>query len=169
MSTDVPTRASADLLTDTPAASAPHPQPVTVPLTAQAKAMESNRLTLLVDDYVDALEMYETYLTMRGYHVMTARTGADAVQIARTSQPAVILLDLQMPDMSGAETLGRLRADAALRDAHIVAFTARAIARERAAALAAGFDSVLTKPCAPETLAVEIDRWLAAGHRDASA
>ena len=122
--------------------------------------MNQTKLTLLVDDFVDALEMYEMYLTGLGYRVVTACTGATALELARTTHPAVILLDLQLPDMSGAEALGQLRADATFRDTYIVAFTARATTRECAAATAAGFDGVLTKPCAPEDLAVELNRWL---------
>jgi CheY-like chemotaxis protein len=123
--------------------------------------VRQNPLLLLVDDYQDALEMYEEYLKFRGYHVVTASSGAAAIEIARQQRPALILMDLQMGGMTGTEALRILRADPSHRHVHIVALTAHALDGERHAALAAGFDEVLAKPCLPEDLVTAVARLLA--------
>jgi CheY-like chemotaxis protein len=123
-------------------------------------------IVLLVDDYQDALEMYEEYLTFRGYRVVTASSGAEAVDLARATRPALILMDLQMGGMTGTEAMQILRADPAHRDVQIVALTAHALDGDRRAALDAGFDDVLAKPCLPDELVAAIGRLLAsAGSR----
>ncbi len=119
-----------------------------------------NPIVLLVDDYQDALEMYEEYLTFRGYRVVTASSGAEAVELAGTTRPALILMDLQMGGMTGTEAMRILRADPAHSHVKIVALTAHALDGDRRAALAAGFDEVLAKPCLPDDLVAAIGRLL---------
>lgn len=125
---------------------------------------------LLVDDYADAREMYETYLTSQGYGVATASTGAAAIELARAMRPALILLDVPLPDMPGTEVVATLRRELP-GGVSIVAFTARVTDEELDAAQAAGFDALITKPCAPDALAAEIDSLLStatlAGFHDA--
>ena len=115
---------------------------------------------LLVDDFEDGLEMYQEYLTFRGFHVIVARNGEQAVAQARSHRPDVILLDLRMPGMTGIEALRNLRADSSFVDPPIIAFTAQALDEERRVALSAGFDEVITKPCLPDALVVAIERVL---------
>lgn len=118
-------------------------------------------LILLVDDYEDALEIYEQYLTYKGYQVMTARNGAEAITIALRQQPALILMDLQMAVMTGTQTMIALRNDPQFVPCPIVAFTAHALESERVAALRDGFDDVIPKPCLPDELCARVDRLLA--------
>jgi CheY-like chemotaxis protein len=113
-------------------------------------------LILLVDDFDDALEIYGTYLRYRGYRVEVARDGAQAIAQAERAQPAVILLDLRMPVLDGTAALKRLRADPRFAATPIVALTAHALEEERRAALQAGFDMVISKPCLPDDLASAI-------------
>lgn len=118
------------------------------------------RSILLVDDFQDGLEMYEEYLTYRGYHVLTARNGAEAVTQARRHRPDLILLDLRMPGMTGPEALRVLRADPSFTHTPIVALTAHALDAERRVALDAGFDDLIAKPCIPDALVAAVERIL---------
>jgi len=119
-------------------------------------------LILLVDDYRDGREMYAEYLVFRGYRVATACSGAQAVALASgPDRPAVVLMDLEMHDMSGADALRILRANPALTRVPILALTARAMNAEREAAIRDGFDDVIPKPCLPDELIAIIDRYLA--------
>jgi two-component system cell cycle response regulator DivK len=115
---------------------------------------------LLVDDFTDALDMYEEYLTFHGYNVVTADNGARAVALARTSPPSLVFMDLRMPNMTGDQALRHLRADPSMSSVPVVAFTAHALEEERVAALAAGFDEVLPKPCLPNDLLAAVERLL---------
>ena len=118
-------------------------------------------VVLLVDDYDDARDMYAEWLTFKQYGVVTASSGEEACEKARLHRPDIILLDLRMPAMSGAETLRLLRTDAMLARVPIVALTAYALESERNQAIADGFDAFLPKPCLPEDLGKAIERLLA--------
>ena len=120
-------------------------------------------VVLIVDDFRDGLEMYQEYLLFRGYNVVAARSGAEALDAARRRHPAVILLDLSMPGMNGTEVLRALRADPSFDAVPVVAFTAHALEDERATALLNGFDEVIAKPCLPDDLGLAVDRLLASG------
>jgi CheY-like chemotaxis protein len=123
---------------------------------------------LIVDDFEDALDLYAVYLTSEGFHVHAARTGADGIALARTLRPAVILLDVRMPGMSGIDAAQILRADRSFDKTPIVALTARAMQHEHAAILAAGFDEVISKPCLPPDL-LHVVKRLTGTRRSANA
>jgi CheY-like chemotaxis protein len=115
---------------------------------------------LLVDDFEDGLGMYEEYLTYRGFHVVVARSGEEAVAQARLHRPDVILLDLRMPGMTGTEAMRLLRADSSFVTTLIIALTAHALDDERRHALSAGFDAVIAKPCLPDALVADVQRLM---------
>jgi CheY-like chemotaxis protein len=116
---------------------------------------------LIVDPFVDAREMYAEYLAFRGYRVATAASGAEAIDRARASQPALILMETYLPEMSGTDTLRVMRADPALRHIPVLAFTTNAMEHERADARQVGFDAVIPKPCLPDDLITLIQPYLA--------
>jgi CheY-like chemotaxis protein len=120
---------------------------------------------LLVDDNEDGLDMYREYLTYRGYRVVLARSGAEAVVQARTHRPDLILLDVRMPGMTGTDAMQTLRADSTFQDTPIVALTAHALEAERKEALAAGFDDWIPKPCLPAELVIAVKRILSTARK----
>jgi CheY-like chemotaxis protein len=120
-------------------------------------------LILLVDDFTDAREMYEEYLTFRGYRIVTAASGAEALRIAHAERPSLILMDLRMMGMDGTETMRALRNDGTFANVPIVAFTAHALVDEHDAAMLNGFDAVIRKPCLPDELVTLIQALLAEG------
>jgi two-component system cell cycle response regulator DivK len=113
---------------------------------------------LLVDDFEDGLEMYHEYLTYRGYQVVVARNGEEAILQARKHRPDVILLDIRMAVMTGTAVMRVLRADPSFERTPIIALTAHALDGERVAALAAGFDELIPKPCLPDQLVLAFER-----------
>jgi CheY-like chemotaxis protein len=115
---------------------------------------------LLVDDYPDALEMWAFFLRSSGYEVITARTGLEAVERAESGQPDLVLLDLQLPEMSGVEAARRLRSSSVTSRIPLIAVTGFSQPREHDAAREAGFDSVIVKPCEPAALLAEVERVL---------
>ena len=108
--------------------------------------MSSKPSVLVVDDSSDGREMLVEYLVFRQFQVAEARNGAEALDVARRAQPAIILMDLSMPGVDGWEATRRLKADPVTRSAVIVAVTAHAFPREHEAARAAGCDVVIAKP-----------------------
>ena len=123
-------------------------------------------LVLIVDDFDDAREIYDEYLTFKGYRVLTTTSGSAAIEIARSQRPALILMDLRMPGMTGTEAMRLLRTDPTFNGVPIVAFTAHALDGEKIGALEAGFDEVIAKPCLPDELMAAVDRLLAARRAD---
>ncbi len=121
----------------------------------------SERLrVLLVDDYPDAREMYLEYLTISGFDVIEATNGVEAVQRAIDALPDIIVMDLSLPVMDGWEATRRLKADARTAGIPVLALTGHVLSPSSEAAALAGCYAVVTKPCLPEELEVEIRRVL---------
>jgi len=78
---------------------------------------------LLVDDYPDALEVWEIFLTAEGCHVITANDGEQALEIARTQRPDVIVMDFQMPGLSGPSVAEALRQNPVTAQIPLIAVT----------------------------------------------
>ena len=129
--------------------------------------MSRNRpLVLLVDNNVDNREMYAEYLRVCGFRVIACADSTASVELARARRPDIVLLELRMMGMNGAEVLTQLRRQPALAHVPIVALTSSVLSFERAAAMAAGFTELVPKPCFPEDLVRAITRLLGASGRD---
>ena len=120
---------------------------------------------LIVDDYVDALEIWAIYLTAAGYRVSTAIDGASAIAKAHQLLPDLIVLDLELPGISGFEAACALRGDPETADIPLIAATGYSHLRQLDLAREVGFDTVVVKPCDPDMLLAEIER-LSAGVPD---
>lgn len=101
---------------------------------------------LLVEDNEDNRDMLSRRLLRRGYEVVTAADGAQAVEKAAAEAPAVVLMDMSLPVLDGWEATRRLRADPATAKLYVIALTAHAMSGDRDKALAAGCDDYETKP-----------------------
>ena len=117
-------------------------------------------LILLVDDYLDTLELTTEYLQLRGFDVITAMDGGAALTAAREQLPDLLLLDLSLPVLDGLEVMRRLKKDPLTGYLHIIAFTAHAVESKAEEARAAGCDGFITKPVVPEQMVREIQRAL---------
>ena len=109
---------------------------------------------LLVEDNEMNRDMLSRRLERNGFEVLIAVTGQEGVDLAASSKPDLILMDLSLPVLDGWEATGRIKADPQTRHIPIIALTAHAMAGDREKALAAGCDDYDTKP-------VELPRLLA--------
>jgi CheY-like chemotaxis protein len=123
--------------------------------------MTGARTILIVDDYLDALDVWSIYLGTEGFRVLTASTGREALSIAAAELPDLVVLDLDLPDLSGFEVARELQSQAATRAIPLIAATGFSHAAQQDRARASGFSAVLVKPCDPDALVVEIHRLLA--------
>jgi len=112
---------------------------------------------LVVEDDRATLDGYVAYLTQQGYDVMPARTGADALTLAITTPPDVVILDLGLPDVDGWEVARQLKAAPRTAAVPIIALTGADLPHERVSAMRAGCDRHLTKPCVPDDLVAAIE------------
>ncbi len=104
---------------------------------------------LLVDDEVALLRTLSLNLKARGYDVVTAETGEEALQVVRRSSPDVVILDLGLPDISGVEVLRELRGWSAVP---VIVLSARHGSDDKVQALDMGDDDYVTKPFGIEEL-----------------
>ncbi len=129
---------------------------------ASVAAASSEPLILIVDDNVDAREMYAIYLEHAGFRASEAADGETAIDAAKQDRPALILMDATMPRLDGWEAARRLKADPETRSIPLIMLTAHAFAEHRDRAAEVGADAFLAKPVLPDTLAAEIRKVLAA-------
>jgi CheY-like chemotaxis protein len=118
---------------------------------------------LLVEDNEDNRIIYSTVLRHIGYTVIEALDGVQAIALARSERPDLILMDISIPEVDGWEATRILRGDPATRHIPIIALTAHALADDRERATAVGFTSYLAKPVEPRTVAAEVRRWIGGG------
>ena len=117
---------------------------------------------LLVDDEELNVDMLKRRLERRGYEVLVATNGEEAIAQARAGSPELILMDVKMPVMDGYEATRQIKADPALRAIPIIALTAQAMQDDRDKALAAGADEYETKPINFKQLTEKMDAMLKA-------
>jgi two-component system phosphate regulon response regulator PhoB len=121
---------------------------------------------LVVDDEPDIVALVAYHLAKAGYRVSTASSGTDALEAVRRERPALLVLDLMLPGMSGYEVLEQLRAADATRDVAVLMLTARREEPDRIHGLSLGADDYLTKPFSPQELVLRVGailRRLSAG------
>ena len=118
------------------------------------------RRVLLVDDYPDALDMWAIYLRAVGYEVSTAGDGLAALAQAERLHPDLIVLDLELPRISGFDVARQLRANPETEHIPLIAATGYSHVTQLDRARDAGFDLIVVKPCDPDLLVDEIERQL---------
>jgi DNA-binding response OmpR family regulator len=112
---------------------------------------------LVVDDEPLLVRLVTRYLEREGFQVQAAGDGQQAVELARTFQPEVIVLDLMLPRMDGIEACRRIRT---FSDAYVVMLTARTEEVDKLVGLGVGADDYLTKPFSPRELVARIRAML---------
>ena len=117
-------------------------------------------LILIVDDNLDAREMYGMYLQHEGFRWTEAVNGHDAITQTLVEQPALILMDATMPRMDGWEAIRILKDNPATKSIPLIMLTAHAYQEHRERAAEVGADAFLAKPVLPDQLAQEICRVL---------
>jgi two-component system, OmpR family, alkaline phosphatase synthesis response regulator PhoP len=115
-----------------------------------------NPKILLVDDDPDIIELLEYNLSKEGYEIASAIDGVQAVEVAKTFKPDLILLDVMMPRQDGIETARQLRQHPDFKDTYILFLTARAEEYTEVAAFDVGADDYIVKPIKPRALVSRI-------------
>jgi DNA-binding response OmpR family regulator len=117
-------------------------------VTSQAPAT-----VLVVDDEPALVELVQSYLQREGFRVLAAADGLTALELVRTEQPDLIVLDLMLPGLDGMEVCRRLRQ---VSDAYVIMLTARAEEIDKVVGLSVGADDYLTKPFSPRELVARV-------------
>ena len=117
-------------------------------------------LVLVADDDEDILQLLSFRLERAGYETVQARNGSDALRLATELRPALAVLDVMMPRLTGLEVTRELRRNDDTRAMPIILLTARAQAGDISQGLAAGADEYVKKPFDARDLTERVDRLL---------
>ena len=110
------------------------------------------RTILVVDDFDDTRLLLRTWLERRGFRVVEAENGIEAIDFATSESPDLIIMDMEMPRLDGLSATRRIRQQATLSDVPIVAVSAYGADQFRALALEAGCDEYVSTPFEPKAL-----------------
>jgi len=127
---------------------------------SEAQAPAAGTLILLAEDNETNIATMSDYLEAKGYRLVVARNGGEAVDRAREERPALILMDIQMPGMDGLEATRRIREDGGLQGVPIIALTALAMPGDRERCLAAGANEYMSKPVSLKGLVKHMEALL---------
>jgi len=118
---------------------------------------------LIVEDNEKNMKLVRDILLAMGYSPLEATSGEEALALAVESAPALVLMDIQLPDLDGAAALQRLRSDERTAGIPVLALTAQAMQGDRERFLAAGFDGYLSKPVDVDELTATVQRYCDGG------
>ena len=125
-------------------------------MTAAPAPVGAGERVLVVDDEPDICALVAYHLAKAGVRVSTAGTGNEALASVRDEEPALVVLDLMLPGLSGYDVLERLRAEPNTRDVPVLMLTARREEEDRIRGLALGADDYQTKPFSPQELVLRV-------------
>jgi PAS domain S-box-containing protein len=129
-----------------------------------SEAVNPAPLILLAEDNEESIGSVSSYLEAKGYSLLVAKDGQQAIDLAQTAQPDLIVMDIQMPGMDGLEAMRQIRLDPTLVSVPIVALTALAMTGDRERCLEAGANDYLTKPVRLKQLVATIQQFLEASN-----
>lgn len=113
---------------------------------------------LVVEDNPQNMKLISFVLKKYGHEVIEAFTGLEGVEKAEKSQPDLILMDIQLPDIDGLEVTRRIRTIRSMQKVTIIAITSYAMAGDREQVLAAGCNGYFEKPINPVTIMKDIEK-----------
>lgn len=121
---------------------------------------------LIVEDDVLNMKLFQDVLTAHGYRTLSARDGHQALTICREERPDIVIMDIQLPDMSGLVVTRAIRRDPDIRATPIIAVTACAMRGDEEKVRVGGCDSYIAKPVLIDTLIAEVARFIGSSTAD---
>lgn len=122
----------------------------------------ANEHVLVIEDNEKNRKLARDILEFRGYRVSVAASAEDGLALAATDPPDLVVMDIQLPGMSGIQALARLREGEDTRAVPVVAFTASVMPGDRHTIMGAGFNAFLSKPIAMKEFAETVAAQIAA-------
>jgi two-component system cell cycle response regulator DivK len=115
---------------------------------------------LIVEDNEKNMKLVRDVLQYKGYQTLEAVTGMDGLRLAREQKPALVLMDIQLPDIDGITALRRLRGDPETQNISMVAVSASVMPDEQQRIVAAGFDAYVTKPINVKSFIETVEKFV---------
>ena len=119
-----------------------------------------NKTVLVVEDNDLNMKLFHDVLEAHGYNVLQAKDGMEGLRMAREERPDLILMDIQLPDVSGLEVTKWLKDDETLKSIPVIAITAFAMAGDKEKILEGGCDAYLVKPISIPNFLQTVERFV---------
>lgn len=129
----------------------------------------ANELILIIEDDANSRKLVRDVLQVKGYQTIESETAEEGIRLAKEQRPALILMDIQLPGISGIEALQRLRADPDTTAIPVIAVTASVMTSQQQNVLEAGFDAFEAKPVSVVALLKKIQTLVDGTGRDGGA
>jgi two-component system cell cycle response regulator DivK len=134
--------------------------PVTIRKVLEMMGNDSSAMILYIEDDLPNRILIKRVLEAEGYEVREAESGSEGLELAQAERPALILVDINLPEMDGFEVTARLRAMPELGAVPIIAVTANVMKGDREKTLAAGCSGYIEKPIDVDLLPVQLAAFL---------
>ena len=124
----------------------------------------AGELILIIEDNEKNMKLVRDVLSFHGYQTVEATTAEEGLELARSKQPALILMDIQLPGLDGVSALRQLRSEPSTDRIPVIAVTASAMSNERQKILEAGFEGYQAKPIKIKEFVAEVRSVLNGRH-----
>jgi two-component system cell cycle response regulator DivK len=133
----------------------------TVPIRARERRRGAGKTVLIVEDNELNMKLFHDLLEAHGYQILQTRDGMEALQIARDHKPDLILMDIQLPEVSGLQVTKWIKQDTGLKHIPVVAVTAFAMKGDEEKIREGGCEAYLAKPISVMSFLQTVERFLA--------
>jgi two-component system cell cycle response regulator DivK len=133
----------------------------TVPMRVRERRRGAGKTVLIVEDNELNMKLFHDLLEAHGYHILQTRDGMEALQIARDHKPDLILMDIQLPEVSGLQVTKWIKQDNMLKHIPVVAVTAFAMKGDEEKIREGGCEAYLAKPISVLAFLQTVERFLA--------
>ena len=133
----------------------------TVPMRVRERRRGAGKTVLIVEDNELNMKLFHDLLEAHGYHILQTRDGMEALQIARDHKPDLILMDIQLPEISGLQVTKWIKQDNGLKHIPVVAVTAFAMKGDEEKIREGGCEAYLAKPISVLAFLQTVERFLA--------
>jgi two-component system cell cycle response regulator DivK len=133
----------------------------TVPMRVRERRRGVGKTVLIVEDNELNMKLFHDLLEAHGYHILQTRDGMEALQIARDHKPDLILMDIQLPEVSGLQVTKWIKQDNGLKHIPVVAVTAFAMKGDEEKIREGGCEAYLAKPISVLAFLQTVERFLA--------
>jgi two-component system, cell cycle response regulator DivK len=123
-------------------------------------AVRSRKTVLIVEDNELNMKLFHDLLDAHGYATIQTRNGMDVLQLARTHRPSLILMDIQLPEVSGLEVTRWLKDDDELRDIPVIAVTAFAMKGDEERIRGGGCEAYISKPISVVSFIASVRKFI---------
>lgn len=120
----------------------------------------SNKNVMVVEDNEKNRKLMRVVLNAKGYNVIEATTGEEALNLLKEQTPDIILMDIQLPGIDGLTLIRQIKADASKKDIPIIAVTAHAMKGDEQKIMDSGCDAYVSKPIDTRELPVTVEKYL---------